>query len=145
MYVVKNLKIPLLGRRAIQALNLLTKVAAVDSVQTEVFREFPDLFQGLGKLTGEYHIKLKTSSNPYAVRTPRRADLPLLPKVKAQLERLEKLGVLSEVEKPTEWCIPIVVFPKPNGNIRLCFDLTKLNESVCRETHLLLSVEQIRG
>ena len=33
--------------------------------------------------------------------------------------------------------------PKPNGKIRLCVDLTKLNESVCRERHILPSVKQI--
>ena len=64
VFAVKNIKIPLLGRPAIQALSLLTKVVEVDLAQTSVFREFPDLFQGLGKLTGEYHIKLKESATP---------------------------------------------------------------------------------
>ena len=33
--------------------------------------------------------------------------------------------------------------PKANGKIRTCVDFTKLNESVCRELHMLPCVEQI--
>ena len=35
--------------------------------------------------------------------------------------------------------------PKQNGNVRICVDLTKLNESVCQERHILPSVEQTLG
>ena len=55
---------------------------------------------------------------------------------------MEKLGVIRKVEEPTEWCSGIVVVPKPNANVRVCVDLTKLNESVCRERHILPSVEE---
>ena len=40
---------------------------------------------------------------------------------------MAKLGVIQRVEKPTDWCHPIVVVAKPNNQIRLCIDLTKLN------------------
>lgn len=36
----------------------------------------------------------------------------------------------------------MVVVPKPDGNVRICVDLTKLNQSVCRERHILPVVEQ---
>ena len=35
-----------------------------------------------------------------------------------------------------------VVVPKRGGKVRICVDLTKLNESVCRERHIFPSVEQ---
>ena len=35
----------------------------------------------------------------------------------------------------------MVVIPKSNGEVRICVDLTKLNESVLREVHPLLSVD----
>ena len=37
----------------------------------------------------------------------------------------------------------MVVVSKPNGTIRICVDLTKLNQHVCREHHILPSVEQV--
>ena len=49
---------------------------------------------------------------------------------------MEALGVITRVEQPTDWCAGIVVVPKPNGNLRICVDLTKLNESVRRERHV---------
>ena len=50
--------------------------------------------------------------------------------------------MISKIDEPTEWCSPMVVVPKPNGTVRICVDLTKLNESVQRERLLLPSVEQ---
>ena len=42
-----------------------------------------------------------------------------------------------------EWCSGIVVVTKPNGKIRICVDLTRLNQIICREHYILPSVEQI--
>ena len=54
---------------------------------------------------------------------------------------MERIGVISKVHEQTDWCSGLVVVPKPNGRIRICVDLTKLNRSVCRERHILPSVE----
>ena len=53
---------------------------------------------------------------------------------------MQSMGVITKINEPTEWCAGIVAVPKPNGKIRICVDLTKLNESVCRERHILPSV-----
>ena len=74
-------------------------------------------------------------STPYAITTPRRVALPLMPKVKEELQRMEKLGVISKVDVPTDWCAGMVVFPKPDGRIHICVDPTKLNDSVLCKTH----------
>ena len=42
-------------------------------------------------------------------------------KVEEDLNRLEKLGVLSKVET-SEWATPTVPMRKPNGLVRLCGD-----------------------
>ena len=89
-------------------------------------------------MTGEYKIRLKLDRTPYAITTPRCVALPLMPKVKDELERMQSMGVITKINEPTEWCAGIVAVPKPNNKIRICVDLTKLNESVCRETHASL-------
>ena len=76
---------------------------------------------------------------------PQRIPIPLLPKVKQELERITKLGVITEVTQPTNWCAGMVIVPKPNGQVRICVDLTKLNANVCRERHILPSVETLLG
>ena len=54
---------------------------------------------------------------------------------------MEKLDVISRVNEPTDWCAGMVVVPKPNGQVRICVDLTHLNDSVCRERHPLPAVD----
>ena len=51
--------------------------------------------------------------------------------------------MISKITQPTEWCAGMVVAPKPNGNVRICVDLTRLNNSVRRERHPLPSVDQV--
>ena len=46
---------------------------------------------------------------------------------------MEKLGVVSKVDIPTDWCTGMVVVPKPDERIRICVDRTKLNEGVLRK------------
>ena len=99
--------------------------------------------QGLSSMEGAYHIKLQPNAEPFALSTPRRIALPLLPKVKQELERMEKMGVISKVNGPTDWCVGMVVVPKAAGSVRICVDLTRLNRSVCRERHILPAVDHI--
>ena len=141
---MESLKEPLLGRPAIEVLNLEQKVETIHSdystrIEQEVKTMYPYLFKGLGKLKGEFSIKLKPGSTPYAITTPRRVALPLMPKVKEELQRMETLGVISKVDIPTGWCAGMFVVPKPDGRIRICVDLTKLNDNVLRETYQRLT------
>ena len=85
---------------------------------------------------------LKGDAKPYVLATPRRIPLPLKSSVEQELKRMQDLGVIRKVEEPTEWCAGMVVVLKANGKVRICVDLTKLNQNVCRERHILPSVEQ---
>ena len=114
----------------------------VNQVHSEdVANQFPELFTGLGKLKDNYKFKLKSDATPFALTTPRRVALPLLPKVKAELQRMVDLGVIEKIDSPTEWCAGLVVVPKSDGRVRMCVDLTKLNANVCRERLMLPTVE----
>ena len=141
IYVVEGLHKSLLGQPAIQALQLLKRIGAVE----KGFKPeecFPNLFTGLGKLNGEYTICLREGAQPFALNTPRRVPVPLMRAVKDELDRMQRLGVIEPVETPTEWCAGMVVVPKHNGHVRICVDLTKLNENVYRERHPLPAVDQ---
>ena len=50
-----------------------------------------------------------------------------------------KIGVIRKVNEPTNWCAPMVVVPRQNGQVRICVDLTKLNANI--KQHPLPSVE----
>ena len=139
LYVAEGLHRPLLGLPAIELLKLVQRVRGG---KLNPVLQFPTLFQGLGKLQREYSIKLQEGANPYALTTPRQVPIPLMKPVKAELERMEKLGVISRVSEPTDWCAGMVVVPKPNGQVRICVDQTCLNDNVCRERHPLPAVDQ---
>ena len=145
IYVVQGLIQALLGRQAVENLNLVTR-SSVDEIKENPAREiqakYPKLFSGLGKLQSNYTIQMKENATPFSLTTPRRVPLPLLPKVRDELRRMESLGVIKPINEPTEWCSGIVVVPKPNGRVRICVDLTKLNESVKREKHILPSTDR---
>ena len=61
--------------------------------------------------------------------------------MKAELARMEKMGVISRVDKPTAWCAGMVAVPKKSGAVRICIDLKPLNKSVQREVHPLPTVD----
>ena len=84
-----------------------------------------------------FRIQLKSDVHSYAVYAPRRIPLPLLPKIKDEIDRLLSFGVIERVEEPTQWCAP-----KAQG-IRLCADLFRVNESMTRKRHVLPSVDQV--
>ena len=148
VYVIKGLHQALLGGQAMRALNLLQKTKFVETVKTcsdgaepNKKCQSPKLFKGLGRIKNEYTIKLKSDAKPHAVYTPRKIAHPRLPKVKNELDRMEKMGVISKIKTPTEWCSDMVVVPKSNGDVRICLDPSKLNESILREAHPLHSVD----
>ena len=142
-FVVRGLEKALMGRPAITALGLVSRVNAIEKKGEKFVARYPDFFQLLGTFEGEYHIKLKGEAKSFALMTPRRVALLLLPKVKEELLRMEQLGVITRVDKPTDWCMGTVVVPKTDRKVCICVDLTRLNESVCRERLILPSVEQI--
>ena len=146
IYILKDQKSSLLSRDACRKLNLIARVDEVNTSrkpQSPDFKaEFPKLFKGLGMLKKEQHITLRPNATPLCLHAPRKVPHPLLPKVKEEIDRMLRQGVISPIDDPTEWCSGIVTVPKPNGSYRLCVDLSVLNENVLREIHPMATVDE---
>ena len=142
LFVVEDLHRHLLGRPAIEALDLVIRVGSVRESTKSPVVHYPNLFRGLGKLNGAYTIELKEGAKPFTMTVPRRVAIPLMQPVKDELSRMVKLGVITRVREPTDWCAGMVVVPKGDGKVRICVDLTRLNKNVRRERHPLPAVEQ---
>ena len=143
IYVVEDLTQQPLGRAAAESLILISRINELtgDEYKAKVIRDYPKLFTGLRIMKEEYAIKLKDDVTPFTRMVP----MPLYAETKDEIDRMLKSGVISPVDSPTEWRAPIVVTPKPNGKVRVCVDLTKLNEYVQRENNLHPSVDVTLG
>jgi hypothetical protein len=119
-------------------------VQRIDAITAcDIRSQSSKLFNGLGCMTQPYSIRLEDDASPFAVHCSRCIPVPLLPKIKEELYKLLWLGVIVKVEEPTDWCAPIVVVPKKTNDVRKCVDLTKLNEAVRRERHVLPAIGQM--
>lgn len=90
-----------------------------------------------------YRIRLRENAQPFSVAAPRRLPMAMKKKVQEELTRLEKEDIIRPVTTPTDWCAPIVVVPKANEKVRICVDLTRLNENVRRENFPLPTTDQL--
>lgn len=117
----------------------LRKVSYSNGVTREdLIAEFPDVFDGQIKvMPGEtFKIVLSESATPFCVNAPRTIPFPYKEKLRQELELLQEQGIIAPQKEPTDWCAPIVVTPKKDGDrIRLCVDLSKLNRYVKRERY----------
>jgi len=99
--------------------------------------EYPDLFQGLGCLPREHTIKLDPGIPP-VVHSPRKVPVSLKEKIKGELDRMEKAGVMVRQMEPTDWVNSMVAVVKPN-KIRICIDPRDLNAAIRREHFPMMS------
>ena len=74
-----------------------------------------------------HHIQLDPKQNP-VVHPPRKVPVTIRPKVKDELERMERLGVIERIQDPTDWVNSMVTVIKPNGKLRICIDPRDLNK-----------------
>ncbi|EFX65726.1 hypothetical protein DAPPUDRAFT_264306 [Daphnia pulex] len=80
------------------------------------------------------HFQLKEGAVLSAIRRSRPIAVPLMPRVKQELDSLEDQGIISKVPESTLWVHPIVIVPKDDGGIRICGDFTSLNHCIIRPT-----------
>lgn len=143
--VVKGSAQMLLGSQAIQSMNLITvnreHIMSVEMPET-IINMFEDIFVGEGKLPGKLHLEL--TENPKPVQQPvRRVPIAVKPKLKKELERLEKLGMIVPVKEPTDWISSMVVVMKSSGKVRLCIDPKPLNKCLKRNIYPIPTIEDI--
>ena len=77
------------------------------------------------------------------VHAARKVTVALREKVKAELDRMENLNVISKVDEPTKWVNSMVVVPKPNGAVRICLDPRDLNKAINKEHYKMITLEEV--
>ena len=98
------------------------KTHPLPTTKEYILHEYANVFKGVGTLPGgPYHIKLRDSYKPVQ-HPPRSVPLGMQSAYKAELDRLVKEGIITEVHEHTEWINSIVPVMKEDGSVRLCLD-----------------------
>ena len=98
--------IPVLGLQTATDLQLIQRLYTVASSGTQetkpaILSTYAEQFRGIGTLPGEYEIKIDTSATP-VIHPPKRIPYTLKDKVKAELCRMEEMGIITKVEQHTK-------------------------------------------
>ena len=136
---------PLIGLqtcRDLQLISIHNTVSEAKTNETEMLDNYQDVFNGLGLVSGEYHIELCDDAKP-TIHPPRKIPLSLTPKLKETLERLTTMGVVTKVDKATDWVNSLVIVEKKDGSLRLCLDPRDLNKSIKREHYKPPTAEKL--
>lgn len=118
------------------ALGLLKVHESVNQVSCSsvqgIINQFPEVFEGLGRMKG-VKLKLDVDETVKPKIQPHRRE-PYHKKVMlgAEVDKLLDLGIIEGVKGVTSWCSPLHAVPKPDGSLRLCVDMRKVNEAILR-------------
>jgi hypothetical protein len=101
---------------------------------------FEDSYEGMKGF--EAHITMKDGARTVFIK-PRKVPYALKEAVEAELEKLERNGVIKKTER-TKWASPVVVVPKADKSIRLCVDYkVTINQSVQDEQYPLPTTQDL--
>ena len=103
---------------------------------------YPNSFDRLGSLKGEYTINIDPTMPPVSQA---RHKVPIESKeaICAALDQMIAEDILESEIEPTPWVNSAMYPVKPSGEVRQCLDCIPLNKAIIRENHTLPTVEEI--
>ena len=100
-----------------------------DDVKQQIMQLYPDLFSGVGTIKNAMvHLDIKPGAIP-VVCSPHYVLHAVQPKLKEELDRILKLGVIQklDINEASDWVHTLVIVIKPNGKLCVCLDPRTLN------------------
>ena len=148
-YIVRDAGRSLLGLDSSLELGLIKRIYDIEYIDhnrvQKLLVQFKDLFHGIGRLPGEYHITTKKGL-PRIAHASRRFPRPLITELKAELDRMVEAKVIIPVKQPILVCSSMVVVEKPQtGELRICLDARELNQYILRENCQIPTKEEIQA
>ena len=108
-----------------------------------ILKKYHSVFtKNIGCIPGEVDIKVNPDIPP--VNIPARPiPVSMRSDAKKELERLERLGVIRKVTKPTKWVLAPVWIRKKDRDLRLCIDSKPINKAIMRENFPMADVNDV--
>ena len=147
---------PILSKQTMLKMNLIRildsdrdpRVNVLKTDTEPLLEEYDDVFEGLGKLDGQYHIVTDESIRP-VVHPPRRLTVPMTKRVQRKLEEMAAANLIERVNQPTDWVSSMLGVSKPSTEaegetkLRICLDPRNLNLAIKREHSPMPIIEEI--
>ena len=108
-----------------------------DDVKQQIMDLYPDLFSGVGTIKNAVvHLDVKPRAIP-VVCSPCHVSHAVQPKLKEELDRILKLGVIRklDINEASDWVHTLVIVIKPNGKLCVCLDPRTLNSVLRHSIH----------
>ena len=112
------------------------------ALKNKIEEMYPEIFNGLGKLTEEHHIHIKENATP-VIHPPGKILVALQDRLKKELDTMERNGVIKRIEEPADWVNSLMLVEKRDGSLRICLNLRDLNKAIKREHYQLLTFDEI--
>lgn len=106
-----------------------------------ILKEYSDVFEGLGCMDGQYHMKVDEAVWP-VVHPPRKVPVALRDRLKEELDKLVNEGIITLVTEPTKWVSSLFKVNKPE-KLRICIDRQDLNKALLRAHYPLPTIEEV--
>ncbi|XP_062557795.1 uncharacterized protein K02A2.6-like [Armigeres subalbatus] len=139
LQVVEGSHRPLLSAKASRVLGF------IKFCKSKIPDAHKDLFTGYGKLPGEVSLEVDQSVPP-SIQTPRRIPIALRGKLKAELKKMEKEGIITKEPTHTEWVSNILIVQRGDPtkqSIRVCLDPVPLNKALKRPNLQFVTIDEI--
>ena len=105
---------------------------------------YPDRFEGIGNLPGNYAIELKPNAEP-VVAPPRKYPIQLKEEICKKLSEMQQMGVITKCDddESSEWVNQLAFSRKANGDLRICLDPKHLNAAMKRTHYKTPTIDEI--
>ena len=100
----------------------------------DLLRLYPNSFDRLGSLKGEYDIKVDPTVPPVQ-HTRRKVPIESKAAIEEAIDYMVKQDILEPQIEPTPWVSSVTYPVKPTGEVRPCLDARDLNKAIIRENH----------
>ena len=113
----------------------------ISSVE-DLLRLYPNSFDRLGSLKGEYDIKVDPTVPPVQ-HVRKKVPIESKAAIEEAIDYMVKQDILEPQIEPTPWVSSVTYPVKPTGEVRPCLDARDLNKAIIRENHKPQTVEEI--
>ena len=108
----------------------------------DLLKLYPNSFDQLGSLKGEYDIKIDPTVPPVQ-HARRKVPIESKAAIEEAINYMVKQDILEPQIEPTPWVSSVTYPVKPTGEVRPCLDARDLNKAIIQENHKPQTVEEI--